>query len=128
MKKVIETIGKKVLDEVLDVENNEYEFDGGCYEPWNGISEGPSASISTYTKVFGHYVRINAKSDGTIEALFEDDEYPNLEKAVQQYLDEHFNGSEFLSAVIDDVKENEMDEWQRNGFASASDYYHYRYA
>ena len=124
MKKVIENIGKKVIEQLYDFDKNEYDYCGGCYEP--GCVESPSASMSVIFEYGNHSITVNVSSGSYAEVLFEDDEYENLEKAVNKYVEDHFDDKDWLACVEEDVRDNSMDEWQRNGFANEADYWHYR--
>ena len=125
MRQVIENIGKKVIEQLYDFNNNEYEYDGGCYEP--GCVEGPSASMHFAFKYNNHFVTVSVSSGNYIEVLFEDDEYENLENAVNDYVEKEFDDNDWLASVQEDVRDNSLDEWQSHGFRDAADYYHYRY-
>ena len=128
MKKVIENIGKKVLDFIYDFENNEYDYDGGCYEPWNGISEKESVSMNIHFDYKGHEVTgsVYAGAKKYVEVLFESENYENIEAAVNEYVEKELDLDDWYSCAIDDMRENSMDEYQRNGFANEADYWHYR--
>lgn len=125
MKELVKKIGDAILDELYDFDNNEYEYDGGCYE--HDCIEGPSASMSFCFKFHDHYVTVSVRSNDYIEILFEDDNYENLEKAVNEYVEKEFDDNDWLSQVEDDVRDNSLDEWLQHGFRDAADYYHYRY-
>lgn len=129
MNKVIENIGKKVLDFIYDLENNDYGFEGGCYEPENGISEGASVTIHGSIKIGGHEVTVGVWTDDkTVEVLFENDDYENLEKAVNDYVAGEIDYNELVGLAEEDMRESYMDEWQRNGFRDEADYNRYRYS
>lgn len=126
MKKVIEKIGEEILDEVFDFNEHEYDFEGGGRDAYG--YDPTYASLRFCKKMYGHDVYACVDSNGDVEVLFEENRHPNIEEAVQKYVKEHFDSTEFLSNVIDDVNECNEDEYQRNGFASARDYYNYRYS
>lgn len=125
MKQAIENIGKEVIKQLYDFGNNEYNYEEGCYEP--NCIEGTSASMNFCFKFNSHYVTVSARYNCYIEVLFEDDDYENLEKAVNDYVEKEFDYNDWLSCLEDDVRDNSLDEWQAHGFSDASDYYHYRY-
>ena len=126
MKKVIEDIGKKVIEQLYDFDNNEYEYYGGCNEP--DCVEGPSASMHFVFKYNEHFVTVSVSYRDYVEVLFEDDEYENLEQAVNDYVEKEFDESHWLACVQEDVRDNSLDEWQSHGFRDAADYYHWRYS
>ncbi len=125
MKRAIENIGKKVLDFIFDFENNEYVLEQGFFEPENGINESPSLQINGFIEYAGHDVTIGvwAKDTNTVEVLFESDEYYNIEAAVNEYVQKNLDFKELMACAIDDRIESEADEWQRNGFRNADDFY-----
>lgn len=130
MKKVIENIGKKVLDFIYDFENNEYDYEGGCYEPWNGISEKASVYMNIHFDYKGHEVTgsVYVGRDRYVEVLFESDNYENIETAVNEYVKKELNLDDWYSCAMDDMADSSMDEYQRNGFANEADYIRYRYS
>lgn len=129
MKKVIENIGKKVLDFIYDFENNDFELEGGCYEPENGICEGSGVTISGHITIGGHDVTVSVWTKSkTVEVLFEDDEYYNIEEAVNGYVAGEIDYDMVLAGAEEASREFYMDEFQRNGFAGEADYNRYRYS
>lgn len=131
MKQIIENISKRVIDKFFDFDNNDYNFEGAVVEPENGIYEAERLSISFYIEIGTHTIdcalSMTGKKVDYIEAIFEEG-FENIQEAVNNYLEENLDTSELWSLAFDDVRENSMDEYQRNGFASAADYWHYRFS
>lgn len=50
-----------------------------------------------------------------------------LEKAVQQYVDEHLDADGILDSIEEDIRYSNADEWESHGFRDAQDYYNWRY-
>lgn len=130
MKKSIENIGKKVVEFLYDFENNDYELEGGYYEPDNGICEAASVSIYGNLTIFGHEATVNVdtKYNGYIEVWFEDDEYFNIEEAVNKYVENKLDLRDLYTSAIEHYEINYGDEYERNGFRDEADYIRYRYS
>ena len=129
IKQTIEKVGNKVMDFLYDFDNNDYELDGGCCEPENGIYEAPSISIRGRVTIFGHEVTVgvDTRGGGYIEVLFEDDEYENLEEAVNGYVKHTLDLRDLHASAVDHYGSNYMDEWQAHGFRDEADYNRWRY-
>ena len=63
---------------------------------------------------------------GYIEVFDYDEQYPNIEKAVQEYVNANFNADEWYSELIDYNESLCEDEWQSHGFRDEADYWRYR--
>lgn len=130
MKKAIENIGKWAIEQLFDIQNHEYEYEGACYEPENNLYEPAKASVSFYAEYKGHDVSLYVSygSDKIVEVFFDEDNRDNINDALEKYMNDNFDFKEFFSLIQDDVRENSMDEWQSHGFADEADYLRYRYA
>lgn len=129
MKNVIEKIGDWCIEQIFDFDRNECEYESGCVEPENGVYEKPSVSVYAKEYFNGHFVNMSANtSDNSVEILFEDDEYENLEKAVNDYVAEKLDFDDLFYCARDDYEEHNMSIFERNGFRNEADYNHYRYS
>lgn len=130
MKELIKKIGDLVIENFFDFDKNEYEYEGECSEPWNGIYEPASASMSIVVNYNCYDIDCSIKEFSGkrkyVEAVFSDKNRPNIEMALEKYLKENIAEGEFFTEVEDDYRDRTMDEWQRNGFRNEADYWHYR--
>jgi len=53
--------------------------------------------------------------------------YDSLEQAVLEYLYTHISMSDLLSNLLEQIRDYSENEWERNGFSSAADYYSWLY-
>lgn len=53
--------------------------------------------------------------------------YDSIEKAICEYLLANLDTSDLLGSLLDQLRAAAADEWEDHGFASASDYYNWRY-
>lgn len=133
---VISAIGDKIIEKLYELDDNySYEADEfgseadcrtGCFqfEYGNGMCEVEASVTWPYNKAASLEVLIYG-TEGHVENAFKD--LSNIEKAVTEYLDEHLDDSALMDAMLDDLREANEDEWQRNGFRDAADYYSWRY-
>lgn len=136
MKKVTENIGSMIIEKLFDFDNNDYELVGGVCEKENGINEPDTLSISFSfeysTCEVGCYVYMAGGTAKVVEATL----YPQnknhkleaIEGGVAKYLEENLDTKELWTEALDHARENSMDEYQRNGFANAADYWRYRFS
>lgn len=129
MKKVIEGIGKKVIDKFFDFDDNGFSFEGVFVEPHNEIREAESLSISFTMSVGKHdvdcFLNMTGKKVNSLEAVFADGGLDNIEEAVNEYILQNMNTDELMSLALDKTEEDSMDEYQRNGFSGYADYIGY---
>lgn len=122
MKKAIENIGEKFLKEFFDF-TNEYTLE---YDEEYGCNEAGMDFVSDYNHhtINGSVCVRNGRLI-FIEVTLED-EYENIENAVNDYVEAHFDSGEWYSLCVEDYRNNTMDEWQRNGFRDEADFWHYK--
>ena len=125
MKKVIESIGNVLVEKFYDFGNLEY--DGGCVEEYNNIYEPETITISFGHSTKNHDIDCSLKmSGGKVEYFEVLVDCENCEKALEDYVRENISFEDLWREALDDMRENAMDEWQRNGFSDAADYWSYR--
>ena len=123
MNKVIENIGEKVLKEFFDFKNNEYTLE---YDEEYGCNEARMDFVCDYNHhTINGSVCVRNGYLVTICVTLED-EYENLEKSVNEYIEGIFNSREWYALCVEDYRDSTMDEWQRNGFRDEADFWHYK--
>lgn len=130
MKRIIEIIGKKVLDELYKFDNNDYNIektDPNFPEVYDTTEASMDFNGDLNKRYFfnGSVKVVNGRL-GYIEVFDYDEQYPNIEKAVQEYVNANFNADEWYSELIDYNESLCEDEWQSHGFRDEADYWRYR--
>ncbi len=124
VRKMVDAISEKVLSGFYDLENHEYSLDHDCE---TGVNE---ASMS-FSFPFGRKsVDCNLKlRNGCllyVDVLFDDSSHSNIELAVNEHVASSLNPRELYAMMVEDYRDRTMDEYQRNGFRSASDFWHWK--
>lgn len=133
---LVKAIGEKLIDELFELKNeykyeaDEYGFDSASYGVFIYYEYGNSGCDVECNVIW------KSRGSADIECLVYGSEgihekrYKKLdciEKAVQEYVENNLDCECLLDAIEDDIREANMDEWERHGFRDAADYYHYRY-
>lgn len=131
---IIANIGEAITEKLFELDDNytyeadEFGREADChayaseFKYGTGVCEVEATVTWPYNKSASIEVLIYGK-----KGHVEDKDLSNIEKAVSDYLNEHLDTGELFDAILDDLRQANEDEYQRNGFASASDYYHWRY-
>lgn len=133
---LIKAIGEKVVSDLYEKVKKDYHIE---YDEYGFVN----ASISTqFGYEFGNgYCDVECsvvwQSKGVdIECLLYGTEghkekcykkLTRIEEAVNNYLVENLSTDDLLDAIKEDYRDACADEWEQHGFASASDYYNWRY-
>ena len=130
MKNIIEIIGEKILNELFDFDNNSYNVektDPNHPEVYDTTEVSMSFNGDMNKRYFydGSVKVVNGKLS-YIEVFDDDKKYPNIENAVQEYINEKFDADEWYTEVLADNSRYCEDEWQSHGFRDEADYLHYR--
>lgn len=130
MKRTFDTI-KKIGDLAIDslFAFDDYDIDGDEYGLYD-VSVRTSFDLDNGCNVECDYsyhggshnveIRLNPSNDSHYLV--------RLEEAVNEYVGMHLDMDDLKERICDQAKEDCEDEWQRNGFRDAADYYHWRYA
>lgn len=135
---IIANIGKAIEEALYDFDDNysydyDCEFGGfeadcrtGSFEFKFGTGKCEVEATVTWPYHKSPSIEVNLYGyEGKAEKAFKS--LSNIEKAVQDYLDEYLDTQELLDAMIEDIRESYEDEWQSHGFRDAADYYSWRY-
>lgn len=126
-----ETIIKEIFDKLEDALYEQDEFDIEKEVEFGGVEASISASIEYKNCTIECTVSYHAHSKDWLEVIiYPDNEkhsFANLEEAVNDYFEKHFDMEALLDEMEDKVIENEEDEWTSHGFRNEADYYHWRY-
>lgn len=128
VKKQAKEIGDLIIGKIKDSINSD-DYDG---------FEHATNTLDCYTLTFDaglHTIKIFVIwSLGVLdsyEVTIEDDDknHPNLEENVESYIKDKIDFEELYDVMADAYNKacEEYDEWNEHGFASASDYYSWRY-
>lgn len=108
-KEVIERIGNEVLDAIYEVQGTLNLRDQ--YSDQRIIGDIEYYLIADASKMVEIEVLINRRGD-----------HQNVEQAVSKFIADNIE----IKDINDAIRDSEMDVWQQHGFASESDYWHYR--
>lgn len=134
---LIKTIGDKLIDGLYELDDNyTYEADGefggreadcessAYIEFGNGACDAECTVVWPYNKCASIEVILHG-TEGIHEKRYKN--IDNINDAVQEYIEKNLDVDVLLDAMLDDLRESSMDEYQRNGFASERDYLQWRY-
>lgn len=135
---LIKAIGDKLIDGIFEIDPDNYEYDpdpefGGfdasthkCIpiEVGNGCCDVDFSVTWPYRGGSSIEVILNG-GEGKKEKTWKN--LDRLNDAVESYVQEHLDTDDLLSAIKDDIREANEDEWESHGFRDAADYYHWRY-
>ena len=124
-KNIIKELGELCLDALYQLEDCDYEFDDGYLE---------TASCGSHLQFGSAEVNVSywyGSGKESVEVEIYKDEgsvfLNNLADAVEKYCNENLDAQLIRDYFFEQAEEDNEDEWQRNGFRDAADYYHWRY-
>lgn len=104
MKKVIENIGKKVLDLLFDTDKNDIDYDGSLLYGNCTVLTCKAEFDINKTSVTCHVRYEDDKlSYCEVEVYRKDRDYENVQRSLQQYLDENFDECELKNVIEDEL-------------------------
>lgn len=122
---IIKELGELCLDAFCQLEDCEYEFEDGV------LKTASCHSLLQFgkTEVNVNYCHSSQKDSVEVEIYRDEGSIilDNLAAAVQIYCNENIDFQRILNLFYEQASEDYEDEWQRNGFRDAADYYRWRY-